>query len=53
VFPNIDTFLGSRPGPYEPQMGRYIVGLHRVFDGRLPGARKEKGTGRICTFLSE
>jgi len=27
--------------------------LHSVSDGRLPGARKEKGTGRICNFLSE
>lgn len=35
-FPSIKSFLASDPGPYERQMGGYIVGLLRVFAGRVP-----------------
>lgn len=37
-FPDIDRFPESHPGPYERQMGRYIVALLRVFAGRVPDA---------------
>lgn len=35
-FPNMQTFPESDPGPYERQMGGYIVGLLRVVAGRVP-----------------
>jgi hypothetical protein len=35
-FPNIKSFPESHPGPYERQMGGYIVGLFRVFAGCVP-----------------
>jgi hypothetical protein len=35
-FPNIKSFPESHPGPYERQMGGHIVGLLRVFAGRVP-----------------
>lgn len=38
AFTNIHRFPESQPGPYERQMGRYIVALLRVFAGRLPDA---------------
>lgn len=34
-FPDINKFPLSRPGPYEVQMGRFIVGLLRLFVGRV------------------
>jgi hypothetical protein len=34
-FPNIRSFPESHPGPYERQMGRYIVGLLGVFAGSV------------------
>lgn len=36
AFPNINTFPESHPGPYEQQMGQYIVRLLHLFDGRMP-----------------
>jgi hypothetical protein len=35
-FPDIRTFPVSHPGPYEEQMGEMIVGLLRLFSGRVP-----------------
>jgi hypothetical protein len=35
-FPSIKRFPESHPGPYERQMGDYIVGLLRVFAGIVP-----------------
>jgi hypothetical protein len=37
-FPRIHYFPERDPGPYERQMGTYIVGLLRLFAGRLPDA---------------
>jgi hypothetical protein len=37
-FPDINTFPDSNPGPYERQMGGYIVSLLRVFAGHMPDA---------------
>jgi hypothetical protein len=36
AFPDISNFPDTAPGPYERQMGRFIVGLLRLFAGRLP-----------------
>lgn len=36
AFPDIHTFPDCYPGPYERQMGGMIVGLLRVFAGRVP-----------------
>jgi hypothetical protein len=38
VFPNIQKFQQSDPGPYERQMGRHIVDLLHLFAGRVPDA---------------
>jgi hypothetical protein len=35
-FPSIESFPQSHPGPYERQMGGYIVGLLRLFAGHMP-----------------
>jgi hypothetical protein len=35
-FPKIDRFPETHPGPYERQMGGYIVGLLQVLAGRVP-----------------
>jgi hypothetical protein len=37
-FPNISKFPECHPGPYERQMGGYIVGLLNVLAGRVPDA---------------
>jgi hypothetical protein len=37
-FPSIHEFPESHPGPYERQMGGYIVGLLCLFAGRVPDA---------------
>jgi hypothetical protein len=37
-FPDINKFPESYPGPYERQMGGYIVGILRVFAGSVPDA---------------
>jgi hypothetical protein len=36
LVPDINKFPDSYPGPYERQMGGYLVGLLRVFAGRVP-----------------
>lgn len=36
AFPDINSFLGSHPGPYEANMGRVIFKLLKHFDGRVP-----------------
>ena len=38
AFPDIHKFPESHTGPSERQMGRLIVGLLRVFTGRVPDA---------------
>ena len=38
AFPDIQKFPECYPGPYERQMGEMIVGLLRVFAGRVPDA---------------
>lgn len=36
TFPKISTFPKASPGPYERQMGRYILAVLDVFAGRVP-----------------
>jgi hypothetical protein len=36
AFPNIHAYPFSHPGPYERNMGDCIVGLLRLFRGRVP-----------------
>jgi hypothetical protein len=36
AFPKIESFSKTNPGPYERQMGRYIMGLLDLFTGRVP-----------------
>jgi hypothetical protein len=48
AFPDIGRFLGSRPGPYERQMGGMIAGLLRVFAGRVPDAESNARVGQLA-----
>jgi len=34
-FPDIRTYPKSHPGPYEQQMGQFIVGLLQLFSGQV------------------
>jgi hypothetical protein len=47
-FPNINKFPESHPGPYERQMGGYIVGLLRVFAGRVPDAESHARVAELA-----
>ena len=51
-FPNIDEFREGHPGPYELQMGRYIVGLLRVFAGRMPDAESHSRVAELAATPS-
>jgi hypothetical protein len=47
-FPNINTFPKSHPGPYERQMGVYLVSLLRVFAGRLPDRESHTSVAELA-----
>jgi hypothetical protein len=48
AFPDIRGFPESHPGPYERQMGGMIVGLLRLFGGRVPDAESNARVAELA-----
>ena len=52
AFPDIHKYPNSYPGPYERQMGIFIVGLLGLFTSRLPDTESNNAVVQLVTTPS-